>query len=563
MGANDPIILSQIIEEERKRRSPSATKANFFEIYVSEQVLKDYDLSDDEIESGLVGSGGDGGIDSIYIFANGDLVQDDYDFEPLKKNVLLEVCIIQSKTSATYNEDTMNKLIAVTNDIFNLARPLSEFVSVYNEGLRSGVENFRRIYTGIAGRFPRLHFRYIYATQGDSKAVHPNVARKTHDLQKAVTNLFSSAKFDFNFLGATDLLDLARRQPLVTYDIEVTESLSAKDGYISLVRLEDFFRFVSDENGHLRKHLFESNVRDYQGNTQVNEEIQSSLREAGKEDFWWLNNGITIVSTKSVQSGKVLTIEYPQIVNGQQTSTEIYNYFHETKTSDADKRSVMVRVITVTDTASLDRIIKATNSQTNIPPASLRATDKIHRDIEEYLAPFGIYYDRRKNYHKNQGRPVEQILSISLLAQSVMSIVLQRPDDARARPSSLLKKDNDYKTIFSTSHPIEVYRIAAKIIKTVQTDLRHRENLDPKDRTNLLFYVAMHVSAVLVGKAKPTINEIATINLEELTPDLLNKSLETVTGIFQILGWNDQVAKGSRLLGDLERKLAEQFPPVI
>lgn len=557
MAANDQIILDQVIEDQRKTRVPSASRAEFFEMYVAEQVLKDYDLSYDEIEFGIVGSGGDGGIDCIYTFANGDLVQEDFDYEPLKKNVVIEVWIIQSKTSPSFDEDSMNKLVAVTRDMFDLSKPVDDFRSVYNEGVRSAVEIFRRLYTGIASRFPRLNFQYVYATRGDSAAVHSNVGRKIGDIGSAVTSLFSSAHVAFRFLGASDLLDLARRQPVSAYEVEVSECLSAKDGYIALVQLKNLDKFLRDEAGLLRKNLFEANVRDYQGTTQVNEEIQASLRDSGKEDFWWLNNGITIVAGKAVQSSKVLTIEDPQIVNGQQTSTEIYKYFTDANT-EAEDRSVMVRVIVVSDPGSRDRIIKATNSQTNIPAASLRATDKIHRDIEEYLAPFGIYYDRRKNSHKNLGRPVEQILSIPLLAQAIMAIALQRPDDARARPSSLLKKDDDYKRLFSTGHPIEAYLVAAKIIKSVQSGLRTFETLAPKDRTNLLFYVALHVAAVLAGKAAPTIRDIAGIRPEALTSTVLDTSLAVVKPLYDSLGANDQVAKGTQLLTDLKIVLAAQ-----
>ena len=169
--------------------------------------------------------------------------------------------------------------------------------------------------------------------------------------------------------------------------------------------------------GQLRRNLFESNVRDYQGSTAVNGEISQSLRVNAGEDFWWLNNGITIIAAKATQSGKTLTFEDPQIVNGLQTSTEIFQYFSEADT-ESDERNVLVRIIVPTKAESRDRVIKATNSQTSIPPASLRATDKIHRDIEEYLRPFGLYYDRRKNYHKNEGRPLEKIVSIPLMAQS-------------------------------------------------------------------------------------------------------------------------------------------------
>ena len=58
-----------------------------------------------------------------------------------------------------------------------------------------------------------------------------------------------------------------------------------------------------------------------------------------------------------------------------------------------------------TEDESRDRIIKATNSQTVVPPSSLRATQRIHRDIEEYLQQKGLFYDRRKNHYKNEGKP--------------------------------------------------------------------------------------------------------------------------------------------------------------
>lgn len=136
--------------------------------------------------------------------------------------------------------------------------------------------------------------------------------------------------------------------------------------------------------------------------------------------------------------GKI-TVENPEVVNGLQTSTEIHNYFSGCNT-EGEERNLLVRVIVPNAIESRDHIIKATNSQTAIPPASLRATDRIHRDIEEYLKPFGLYYDRRKNYYKNEGKSINRIVGIPQMAQAIMAIVLQKPDTARARPSSLMKK---------------------------------------------------------------------------------------------------------------------------
>jgi len=68
---------------------------------------------------------------------------------------------------------------------------------------------------------------------------------------------------------------------------------------VCLVRLTDLHVFVTDGNA-LQRHIFEANVRDYQGSTEVNQEIRGSLANAGKEDFWWLNNGVTVLASKAV-----------------------------------------------------------------------------------------------------------------------------------------------------------------------------------------------------------------------------------------------------------------------
>lgn len=558
MANNDQVLLDQILEEQRVSRAPTATKSDFFEQYVAEQVLKDYDLSDDEVEYGLTGGGHDGGIDAIYTFANGELVQEDFDHTALKKSVVIDVVIIQSKTSNGFDEATINKLMAVTGHLFALANVLSDYTQVYNDGVLEGVANFRRLYTSIASRFPTLRFLYFYVSRGESNGVHPNVQRKTEDLRQVVLGLFPHAKYEFSFYGASNLLALARRQPSSSFELKFLESLTGRDGYIALVRLKDFINFIRADNGQLRKNLFEANVRDYQGSNQVNDDMQQTLVSGGPEDFWWLNNGVTVVASRAVQGGKILTVEDPQIVNGQQTSTEIFNYFHGANT-DADERCVMVRVIVANEPASRDRIIKATNSQTSIPAASLRATEKIHRDIQEFLVPFSIYYDRRKNSQKQLGWPIDKIISIALMAQAMMSIVLQRPDDARARPSSLIKKDEDYNRIFSAKLPIQIYLIAATIVKTAQASLRGREDLAPKDRNNLLFYVAMHASAALAGVSAPNSEQLATIAPDSITDTMMNVSIATVEPIYRQLGANDQTAKGTQFLVALKAKLSEQF----
>ena len=74
MTTNSQIILDGVLKQRQTETDPDADPATFFEFFTAQQILKDFDLSYDEIEYGLVGAGGDGGVDSIYLLVNGDLV---------------------------------------------------------------------------------------------------------------------------------------------------------------------------------------------------------------------------------------------------------------------------------------------------------------------------------------------------------------------------------------------------------------------------------------------------------------------------------------------------------
>lgn len=548
MASNDVIILDKTIEQRHADIAPELDNPTFFELFVAEQILKDYDLSYDELKAGRVGGSGDGGIDALYLFVNGELVQEDTDLSILKKQVAIDLKIIQSKGQAGFTEAALDKLFFVTNDLLNLGANYDQLAKVYNSDLLSAIKSFKETYEALAARFPKLTVSYVYATKGDEP--HPNVARKVDRLRALVLQQFSAAEFGFEFLGAKHLLELARRAPRNSHTLKLSEnpiSSTGAVGFVCLVRLKDFFDFIIDDSKKLLRGIFESNVRDYQGINEVNEGIQGSLRESGKEEFWWLNNGVTVLASKATLSGKSLTIEDPQIVNGLQTSTELYNYFKGSNT-DKDERSLLVRVIVPLAPESRDRIIKATNSQTPMPVASLRATEKIHRDIEEYLRPFGLFYDRRKNYYKNDGKPIEKIISISQMAQSIMALVLQRPDSARARPSSLLKRDEEYTTIFNPRYPINLYLLCPQVMRIVDEVLRSVSELDQKDRNNIRFHVGMMAVALVLGNAILTADSIAALQIGSFTGAIMSEALRMVSRRYNELGKSDQVAKGPELL---------------
>jgi hypothetical protein len=562
MTSNDRIILGQVLEQQRLAIAPHLDLADYFELFTAAQVLKDYDLSYDEIQSGVVSGGGDGGIDCFYALVNGELLQEDTDVSDLKRNIQMEAVLIQAKTGSGFSETVMDRFLAAAEDLFDLSKSVSSLSAVYNAELLEAVTRFREAYGALAARFPKLSVRFIYgAAQGDH--VHANVLRKGARVKNAVQRHFSAAEIEVSFLGARQLLDLARRVPTTAYELRLAENPISATGdvaFVCLVSLRDFHRFITDTEGHLHRQIFEANVRDYQGRTQVNEQIQDTLQHPGLEDFWWLNNGVSVLATRATLSGKALTVENPEIVNGLQTSTEIHAYVSSCNT-DSEARNLLVRVIVPRAAESRDRIIKATNSQTAIPPASLRATDPIHRDIEQYLKPFGLYYDRRKNFYKNDGKPIGSIVGIAQMAQAVMAIALMRPDTARARPSSLLKRDAEYRSLFSGQHPVPLYRACAELLKRTESFLaQHGDMLSAADRNNLKFYVAMATSQETLGKRAPNVQELSALAGQPIDNQHLEEAYRVANEEYRKLGATDQAAKGSELLAAIRERMDERYP---
>lgn len=262
----------------------------------------------------------------------------------------------------------------------------------------------------------------------------------------------------------------------------------------------------------------------------------------------------------------------PQIVNGLQTSREIYNYFSANPLLKTDDRSLLVRLITTTDTAVRDSVIRSTNSQNQMPEEALRATDAIHRQIETLFHRFGLYYDRRQGYYRDQGKPVAQIVSVIELIQAMLAIVLRKPDDARGRPRDYIKKDESYSSIFSKDkYDLNVYLKSIQIVRAVD-ECCDSLVLDTGHRRNLPYYLCMYATCAKVGSAYATPASILKLDAATLTQDFLRdcadrvlSHLEKLADKYKTNGERDYDAlakgQGGYFLKALTTELKRRFNP--
>ncbi|MCD0164660.1 AIPR family protein [Deinococcus sp. 12RED42] len=449
MPTNEQILLERALDQRRLDFAPDQSIQDFFEYFTAECVLYGMNIGADKIEQGNVDGKGDGGVDSFYCFLNDELVSDK-ELNPNKVKNKIDLYVIQSKFTNGFQGIAVQKLSDAIEMMLDLSIEDSTLRKNFRPKLVKKIAQFRDLWKKITLKPYAIHIHAYYCANSDE--VHPNVRDKAVKIETDIGRLGSTIKCKFHFTGAKDLIGMSHRiSRIESASLELAENpLNTKQGgYIAVTSIENYYNFIT-ENDKLRHALFDMNVRDYQGRTDVNIKIEETLSYPGQEDFWWLNNGVSVIASGVRSSNKVLTLDYPQIVNGLQTSYEIYKSM-KTMSPEVASKNILIRVVEIPleNKESRDKIIRATNSQTQLPPSSFRSTEDIHRYIESYFKDNNLFYDRRRSYYSNMGAARDQIVSIEFLVQCVMAIILGLPYRAMEQEDIYSENNPIYPKVFN------------------------------------------------------------------------------------------------------------------
>jgi hypothetical protein len=469
MAKNDKLLFDGIIDDRIAIRLPSEKRDEAFEYLAFEQILKDFDLSTEEILSGSIDGRQDGGIDGFFILVNGHLLQDPESFMWPRSSSELRLVLISCKHHDTFKQATLDALIATLTELLDFSIEDAALTGAYSETLLKMRNNLKFAYRKLSPRLSSFGANVYYASRGDTSDMGEEVIARGRQIAMLVQESFGSCRSEFSFVGATELVELHRKIPNYTLELPFVEALAKGERYVVLARLSDYFKFVS-EDGKLRRYLFDSNVRDFMGLNRVNEDIKATLEKSDSSDFWWLNNGVTILATSAAITGKSIQANEIQIVNGLQTTESIFRHFQQTATP-VDDRCVLVKVVVTKDETIRDAIIRATNNQTDVELASLHATDKIQRDIEDVLVRNGLYYERRKNFYANQGHTPAELVTPLYAAAGYVALVLKKPHVAASLRSKFMRSTSSYDEVFDESKPLEVWPKVVHILKKVDAEL--------------------------------------------------------------------------------------------
>ncbi len=307
MAKNDKVLLDGIIDDRVEMKLPSTRRDEVFEYLAFEQILKDADLSREEIESGSVDGRNDGGIDGFFILVNGILLADPESFVWPRTGSELEVWVITCKHHDTFLQAPLDNLAASLTELLDFGLNNEELKGDYSEQIIRRRENLKLAYRKLSPRMSKFSITFSYASRGDTADIGESVISRSDQIKSIAKDSFGNCESSFNFYGSTELVELHRKTPNFSLELPFSEVLSKGERYVLLAQLKDYYRFISD-NGKLRRYLFDSNVRDFMGLNRVNEDIRDTLNNDSSSDFWWLNNGITILATSASVIGKSIKL---------------------------------------------------------------------------------------------------------------------------------------------------------------------------------------------------------------------------------------------------------------
>lgn len=235
--------------------------------------------------------------------------------------------------------------------------------------------------------------------------------------------------------------------------------------------------------------IFNENIRVYKAEHSVNEAIMDSARADTNYQFFYLNNGITLLceqedympNTKS----PTVNLRTIQIINGGQTSHSLF-LVHLSEPEKIENLELLVRICIPKSNGLIgEKISESTNNQIPVANRDLHANDEIQRKLEEEFKELGYFYERKPNQHSD--KPKNSILNNELLGQLYMAYYLDLPSEAKNNKSRVFS--DLYESIFdhdeiNATKLLGIYKMYLPLLemkKTIQAKKRKKETVEEKE----------------------------------------------------------------------------------
>lgn len=380
------------------------------------------------INSMMVDGTNDGGVDALLTDPNSD-----------ESNLVL----VQSKFYQKISFD----------DITNAITKMVHFYNNMSEG------NYEKIQSKVIKRFLNLK-----AEVGDESKIifvvytsAPRNGIRSDRIEKSFNALIKDPnKFELRVLFDSDIFAEIKEAESRRPDVE--------SGKLYIDEADNFLCYndeaiIANVSAYCIKELYGThglnllakNLRYHVSGVTIDRAIRESIRN-NPEDFWFKNNGITIICDDFEVSGNQVKLKRFSIVNGGQTT---YNLF---KSNDLNKDNdffLPCKIIVAQGENADERnkfaleIAKATNSQKAIKPVDLKANSPEQVSFANTMRSNGIFYQTKRGEIVPKEYKLDYLNSdLADIGKLCLAAIFQLPGSSRNKPS-ILYNPEFYEPIFN------------------------------------------------------------------------------------------------------------------
>lgn len=233
--------------------------------------------------------------------------------------------------------------------------------------------------------------------------------------------------------------------------------------------------------------LFASNLRFYVKAAKIDTKIKRTITE-NSENFWYFNNGLIITCADYKISANEIELFDFSVVNGGQTTNLIGN------TDFIDDFSLICKIIKNKfedkdeNLQFLADVAEASNTQKPIRVKDLIANRVEQRSLQQQYRRINVFMQLKRGEKINKIDFPErwQNTNNEEVAQTLFSLIYQRPGNARNSKSSMLQNEANYRKIFENKYSDDLL-LSIQYIKSAYHDWRIQVKKEKNDDTKISF----------------------------------------------------------------------------
>lgn len=476
------------------------------------------------------GQGGDNAIDGIMIVVNDVAVTSLAQLNTLIDNnrpFNVKFVFVQAKTSSAFD----------CGEILKIGAGVKAFFTKNVINANPKILRYKEIADTIFDKSLRFSSNpecYIYYVTIGKWVKDANINEAKDEVEHQISNLNMFSKVKFNIIDAERISTIYRelnnsisREIIMAKNVAFPAEIpDIQEAYLGLVRMSEYMKLVTDQDGVLQAGLFYENVRGFLGENPVNNEIQETLKRKKSIQFPILNNGITIVTKSLRLSGEKFALTDFQIVNGCQTTNVLY----QCRDIVPVDLMIPVKIISTNDNELINRIIRSTNRQTQVLDEAFESLKKFHKKLQQYYNtytnPNRIYYERRAHEYDSNGEVRKSnIVTLPIQLFSVLSMFCGEPHSVNRYYGELLRANSS--KVFQSDHQLSLYYASAWALHQIEAGMRSGEiSADWKPyRYHILYMIQVYVRNCKKMSKMPYFNSHEMDRLANSIIDVVNDQI--------------------------------------